>query len=36
MRPVAALSMTLLACSALSFNAAIAEDKPVGITPDMM
>ena len=36
MRPVTVLSMTLLACSTLSMNAAIAEDKPVGITPDVM
>lgn len=36
MKPIAVLSTVLFAFSIVSTNAARAEDKPVGITPDTM
>lgn len=36
MRPIAFLSIALLACSVVLTSAARAEDQPVGITPDIM
>ena len=36
MRKIAVLSLALFACSVLSTSLVRAEDKPVGITPDVM